>query len=179
MKGIIFIKFLEMVEDKWDLTMLDELITKAKDPIDGAYNAVDTYDHKQLVNLVVELHNKTKIPIADLLEVYGKHLFGELASGYPELITDIHSTFHMMTNIETVIHTEVRKLYPDANPPRFESEMLSENEMKITYHSHRSMADVAIGLMKGCAAHFNENIEVETLKIAENGNCVDFKITKK
>ncbi|MGB0404298.1 MAG: heme NO-binding domain-containing protein, partial [Salibacteraceae bacterium] len=48
-----------------------------------------------------------------------------------------------------------------------------------TYHSHRSMADVAIGLMKGCAAHFNENIEVETLKIAENGNCVDFKITKK
>ncbi len=55
MKGIIFTQFLEMVEDKWGLSMLDELITKAKDPINGAYNAVDTYDHKQLVNLVVEL----------------------------------------------------------------------------------------------------------------------------
>lgn len=178
MKGMIFTKFLEMVEDKWDLEMLDDIITKANDPIDGAYNAVDTYDHKYLVNLVVELHKKTDIPIPDLLQVYGEHLFGELASGYPELIKGMNSTFDMMENIENVIHTEVRKLYPDANPPRFDSNMVSDAEMKLVYHSHRSMADVAVGLIKGCAGHFNENIEVEITEVADNGQRVEFKITK-
>jgi hypothetical protein len=163
MKGIIFTKFLEMVEDKWELSMLDELITKAKDPINGAYNAVDTYDHKQLVNLVV----------------YGKYLFSKLAEENPKLMKSIHSIFDMLLNIETAIHTEVLKLHSDANPPRFEDKIESENEMKRTYHSHRSMADVAIGLIKGFAAYYDETIEIETLEIAENGQRVDFKITRK
>ena len=179
MKGIIFTKFLEMVEDKWELSMLDELITKAKDPINGAYNAVDTYDHKQLVNLVVELHKKTVIPVADFLEVYGKYLFSKLAEENPKLMKSIHSIFDMLLNIETAIHTEVLKLHSDANPPRFEDKIESENEMKRTYHSHRSMADVAIGLIKGFAAYYDETIEIETLKVAENGQRVDFKITRK
>tara|TARA_B110000879_G_scaffold37474_1_gene52235 strand:+ start:4532 stop:5071 length:540 start_codon:yes stop_codon:yes gene_type:complete len=179
MKGIIFTQFLEMVEDKWGLSMLDELITKAKDPIDGAYNSVDTYDHKQLVNLVVELSKKTDIPVADLLEVYGKYLFSKLAEENPKLMKGIHSTFDMLLNIQTAIHTEVLKLHTDANPPRFESKIVSENEMELTYHSHRSMADVAIGLIKGCAAYYKETIEIETLEIAENGQRVDFKITRK
>ncbi len=59
------------------------------------------------------------------------------------------------------------------------SKIVSENEMERTYHSHRSMADVAIGLIKGCAAYYKETIEIETLEIAENGQRVDFKITRK
>ncbi len=41
------------------------------------------------------------------------------------------------------------------------------------------MADVAIGLIKGCAAYYNETIEVETLKVTENVQHTDFRITKK
>ena len=72
------------------------------------------------------------MPVADLLEVYGKYLFGRLTGEHSELVKGIHSKFDMMLNIEPAIHTEDRKLYQGANPPRFESKMVSENEMKLT-----------------------------------------------
>lgn len=178
MKGIIFTQFMEMVEEKWGLAMLDELINEAKDPIDGAYNQVDTYDHGQLVNLVIALHKKTKVPVNELLEAYGKYLFGALAKGYPALVQHINNTFDMLESIESVIHTEVRKLYPEANPPRFDSVRINEHQLKLTYRSHRSMADVAQGLMYGCAAHFNEKIEVKQMSADSDGQKVEFLIEK-
>ena len=51
MKGLIFREFLKMVEEKFNYKMVDQIINDAKDPIDGAYSSVNSYDHTQLVYL--------------------------------------------------------------------------------------------------------------------------------
>ncbi|MFT6199455.1 MAG: hypothetical protein ACJARP_002394 [Vicingaceae bacterium] len=178
MKGLIFREFLEMVEEKFNYKMVDQIINDAKDPIDGAYSSVNSYDHTQLVNLVVALHKRTGIALSDLLKAYGEFLFGSIASNYPNLLEEITDPFDMLLNIELLIHTEVKKLYPEANPPGFTGTRLDDKTIELIYNSHRSMGDVAEGLIHGCGAHFGEKFKVEQISSENNGQTVTFKIER-
>ena len=178
MKGLIFREFLEMVEEKFDYTMVDHIINDTKDPIDGAYSSVNSYDHTQLVNLVVALHKRTGIALSDLLKTYGEFLFSSIASNYPYLLEGITDPFDMLLNIEILIHTEVKKIYPEANPPRFIGTRLNDISIELIYNSHRSMGDVAEGLIHGCGAHFGEKFKVEQLSSENDGQTVKFKIER-
>ena len=53
MKGIVFTEFLEMIEARHDGDFVDDLIVTAGLPHDGAYTAVGTYPHTEMVALVV------------------------------------------------------------------------------------------------------------------------------
>jgi hypothetical protein len=64
----------------------------------------------------------------------------------------------VLVGIESVIHTEVRKLYPDAELPSFEVMQQSSDELVLDYHSPRCMDDLAHGLIDACIAHFNEPV---------------------
>jgi hypothetical protein len=178
MKGMIFTEFLEMVEDKFGFDMLDTILGDAHDPQEGVYTAVNTYSHTQLVDLVVALHKKTEIPLPDLLKVYGRHLFAKLVENYPSLITGITDPFVMLVDIEVLIHTEVRKLYPEANPPKFYGKILNEKTLELHYESHRSMGDVAEGLILGCGDYFNIPMQVEQTSTEDDGKKVGFLIPK-
>lgn len=178
MKGVIFTTFLELVEQKWGLKMVDQIINDTGDPQDGAYNSINYYPHGQMVSLIMALSARVDINPNELMKYYGEHLFFDLQINNPSLIIGITSTFEMLENIEILIHTEVRKLYPEAKPPKFESERISENVLNLVYHSHRSMSSVAEGLILGCAKYFSEDIEIETLSSNQSGTEVHFKLTK-
>jgi len=55
MKGIVFNEFIEMVEDKFGEDMVDDIIDESDLPSGGAYTTVGTYDHGELVTMVVKL----------------------------------------------------------------------------------------------------------------------------
>ncbi|MDW1810083.1 heme NO-binding domain-containing protein, partial [Vibrio sp. Vb2362] len=44
MKGIIFTEFMELVEEKFGLDVLDQVLDLSND--EGVYTAVGSYDHK-------------------------------------------------------------------------------------------------------------------------------------
>ncbi len=56
MKGIIFTEFLELVEDKFGLELLEEVLEMSED--EGIYTSVGSYDHKNLVKLIINLSKK-------------------------------------------------------------------------------------------------------------------------
>ncbi len=84
-----------------------------------------------------------------------------------------------MMNVESYVHVEVRKLYPDAELPYFECEAPDEKHMVMTYRSTRPLADLAEGLIAGCAAHFGETIDIAREDLpGERGTHVRFTLTK-
>lgn len=167
-----------MVEERWDLSMVNSIIEGAEDPIEGAYHSVAYYDHMQLVNLVIALHKETQIPSSDLLLTYGRYLFSKLAGLHPSLVENVHDSLTLLENIEGLIHAEVKKLYPDANPPKFDCRRLDLDILHMTYRSHRSMGDVAEGLMQGCADHFGETIQIQRTNSDEDGTTIEFILTR-
>lgn len=161
MKGMVFTEYIDFVTDTFGVEVCESMIDACTLTDDGAYTAVGTYDHKELVAMVVHLSEATKTPPSDLVKAYGSHLFGVLASKYASMIEGMTNSFDLLKQIEDVIHVNVRKLYPDAELPSFQVEQPSADHLVLHYKSERGLADVAEGLMQGCFAHFGEAIELE------------------
>lgn len=165
MKGVVFTEFLEMVESRFSANMVDDIIDDAKLPSGGAYTAVGTYPHTEMVALATALSQRSGVCLRDLLLAFGEYLFGVFVKGYPSFFVGMNDPFRFLAGIEEIIHAEVRKLYPDAELPRFEVEQHDDQRLVLVYDSHRHFEDLAEGLMRGCIAHFGGNIAIarETL----------------
>ncbi|QDL52734.1 heme NO-binding domain-containing protein [Rhodoferax aquaticus] len=170
MKGMVFTEFLEMVEMKFSADMVDDIIDDSAPPSGGAYTAVGTYDHVELVNMVVALSKRCDIPVPTLVQVFGEHLFGRFHTLYPTFFAGQASVMDFLEGIETVIHTEVRKLYPDAQLPQFDCTR-DVGGLQMRYSSPRHFGDLAEGLIKGAVAHFGGGVQVSRLD-QDNGDIV-------
>jgi hypothetical protein len=160
MKGMVFTEFLEMVEAKFSADMVDDIIEDSNLPNGGAYTAVGTYDHGELVQMVVALSKRCGLPVPALVQVFGEHMFGRFHTLYPSFFSGVTSALDFLEGIESVIHTEVRKLYPDAQLPQFDCTR-SADGLKMVYSSPRHFGDLAEGLIKGAVAHFGDRLHVE------------------
>lgn len=178
MKGIVFTEFLEMVEEKFGILVLDKLISKTPEASQEGYTAVGTYSYQEFVALLVNLSKETEISIQDLTKAFGTYLFGYFIKRYAYMLADIGSTFELLDQLESYIHVEVRKLYPDAELPYFETISMDKEHMVLHYKSKRRMADFAEGLIDAAAAHFEENITVQKEYIHEDGSWVSFILDK-
>ncbi|PKG58985.1 MULTISPECIES: heme NO-binding domain-containing protein [unclassified Shewanella] len=175
MKGIIFAEFLELVEDTFGLEICQQILDENQN--DGVYTSVGTYDHHDLIKLIVSLSKLTGISIEDLQEVYGKSVFITLFNSMPGLEGKSDSTFSFIKSVEEYIHIEVKKLYQNANPPTFNFISATESQLVMDYVSARCMSHVCLGLIRGCAEHFGENIEITMEPITEDQSEVRFTIT--
>lgn len=178
MKGVVFTELLEMVEGTYGYETVDHIIQHSDLPSGGSYTAVGTYDHTELVQLLIQLSQKTGTPIPALMHRFGTYIFDHFAKGYPQFFAHSPDTFSFLSGIEDYIHVEVRKLYPDAELPTFEIQKRSENELSMIYRSERRMADFAAGLIEGCANHYKEKLEVARKDLNESGSEVEFLIRR-
>lgn len=163
MKGIVFKEFIDMVEQSFGEEMIDSIIESCDLPSNGVYTSVGTYPHTELVSLVVALSKETEIPVQDLVQAFGKFLFGRFIELFP-IFFNHKTSFEFLSSIHDVVHVEVLKLYPDAELPDFIGTLSDDGKtLHFEYHSHRHFADLAIGLMQGTFEHWNETVEIETI----------------
>ncbi|MGB7342579.1 MAG: heme NO-binding domain-containing protein [Pirellulaceae bacterium] len=177
MKGIVFTELIEMVEADLGIEIADRMISGADTKNKGAYTSVGTYDHGELIQLVIALSEETKIPVPDLVRTFGKYLFVRFHELYPQFFDGINSAINFLPMVETYIHVEVRKLYPDAELPSFECEK-KDGVLDMTYRSKRPFADLAEGLILACVDHYKDPIDVTRADLGEqNGTEACFTLT--
>lgn len=178
MKGIVFTEFLDLVETKFGLQMVDDIITLSNLESGGSYTAIGTYDFAEMQQLITHLSNKTGIDIGDLLQLYGEHFFSIIEKSYPAMLALYSDPIDMLASIENHIHVEVRKIYHDAELPTFEVQEQTDNYLKMNYTSSRAMYRFGLGLMKGTFKYFNKKSTIEYQLIKDDGTEVEFEITK-
>lgn len=171
MKGMIFTEFLEMVEDKFSPEMTDKIIEASTNlSTGGSYTSVGTYHHSELIELVSRLSEEVDVDIPLLVETFGHYLFGRFVVLYPDFFEENQNTFGFLELIENHVHVEVKKLYPDAELPTFETTLVNNNHLEMIYQSKRPFAPVAHGLMQGCIAHYQEDIKIEQQDLGGGGD---------
>jgi len=176
MKGIVFTEFLDLVEHKFGLEVLDEIISKSNLESGGSYTAVGTYSFSEMLQLLQHLSSKVNISIDDLLLVYGEHFFSVLESNYNHLLDLYSEPIELLASIESHIHVEVQKIYPDAELPIFDVIEKSNNKIVMVYKSSRAMHHFGLGLMKKTFEHFNSSASIELEKLNDKGTEVKFLI---
>lgn len=178
MKGVIFTEFLDLVEEKFGLEMVDTIIENSELDSGGIYTSVGTYNFSEMLSLLTNLSGETNISIDDLLEVYAEHFFDIIEVSYPGFLAQYQEPLEMLASIENHIHVEVRKIYPDAELPTFTIEDRTETTLVMIYKSSRAMYSFGKGLMNKTFEHFNSSATILMEKLKEDGTEVKFSITK-
>jgi hypothetical protein len=177
MKGIVFTEFLELVEDKFGLEIVTQIIEGCELDTAGVYTSVGIYSHKDMFKMVAKLSELKHIPVSELLEMYGQYFFDVLSTTYPQFM-DQPNSFTFLQSIDNYIHPEVLKLYPEAELPSFDAKISGENEMTLLYQSSRKMSDFAVGLIKGATNYFKEEVIIEKVSVEKEGEKVLINIKK-
>ena len=152
MKGIILASFVDFAERE---------LGGAADGLSAAsYNPVTGYSDEELFDLVARTSEAAGVEIPEVLRRFGAHLFRTFATLYPVFLDGVESAMELLGGIETYVHGEVKKLYPDAEFPSFEVRAPGAGRLELLYRSRRPLADLAEGLIHGCVAHFGERIAV-------------------
>lgn len=178
MKGIIFTEFLELVEQKFGLTMVDKIINQSNLESNGIYTAVGTYEFSEMLQLISHLSKNTDISVDDLLMVYAEHLFSVLIKSHPDLVNHYTDPMDLLASIENHIHVEVQKIYPDAQLPTFDLEERTQDKMVMVYKSDKALYMLGKGLMLETFKLFKIPATIEFEKLNDEGTEVRFFINK-
>jgi len=159
MKGIVFTEFMEHVEDALGLAMVDEMIQSTRPQSGGCYTSVGTYASDELMAYVKFLSDKTGHPASQLIEGFGMHLAKAFSKKFSDFFKNCQSTIDFLKTVDNHIHVEVRKLYPDADLPEFTYNETGET-FTLVYKSKRNLADLAHGLILGCAQYYQDKLQI-------------------
>lgn len=178
MKGIVFTEFLVLIEKRYGLEIVEEIIEKSNLPSGGAYTSVGTYDFSEMVSLLTHLGDKTNLSRDELLLMFGKHFFEVLKNSYSNLFLLYKDPIELLASIESHIHVEVRKIYLDAELPTFCIVEKTASKLVLDYRSSRAMYAFGLGLMKSTFEHYQMKSKIIMNKINDNGSEVRFSIEK-
>jgi hypothetical protein len=178
MKGIVITEFLEMIEDKFSFETSERLLEMSDLPSGGIYTSVGTYDFQEMVTLVSNLSSMAGTPVSELLKEFGGHLFQVFVEKFPNFFKGIHSSFEFLPLVDSYVHMEVKKLYPDAETPFFSCTQSGPKEMTMFYRSRRNLPDLAEGLIRACIHYFGEHISLERESLGGDPPETRFILTK-
>lgn len=160
MKGVLFTELLDMIERDHGLQVLDRVIERARLPNDGAFTAIGSYDWRDLFQLLAQLSTEIGVPVGELERALGRQIFAVFARQYPQLFQGVGNAFDFLASVEDVIHPQMRRLYPDAQLPRFLCARLP-GVVELRYFSPRPLVEFAMGMIEGCLEHFGSRARVE------------------
>lgn len=178
MKGIVFTELFEMIEKEFGLEVCDQIIVESKLPSEGIYTSVGTYEAREIGMIVSKLSEITKIESSNLVKAFGRYLFWTFQKNYGEFMDRSSTMFDFLDSIESYIHPEVRKLYPDAELPTFKTVTKTDTNFEMLYQSRRKMHMLALGLIESCSEHYKEDVTVDAKVNKEDDTEVLISIVK-
>lgn len=180
MKGMVFKAFENHVLKHLGEDMLDELLDHPQLSSKGAYTSVGNYPSSDMGYLVTALSERTGMSTNELTRSFGFELFEVLADKHANIMSQFDGCLDMLAGIESVIHRDVRKLYSDAELPRFDIETRDgERQVTMVYRSTRPFADLAHGLILGALARYgiDKTSTVTREDLSDDGTQARFAIT--
>ena len=120
------------------------------------------FDHKKvypdehIYALVGQAAEMTGLSAGELHEKFGEYLVPDLMYMYQKLLKPEWKTLDMLENTELTMHKQVRQENAHNAPPVLEVTRLGPNELMIDYVSARRMGGLAVGIVRGVAAYYDE-----------------------
>lgn len=168
MKGVVFNLLEETVvrafgADTWD-TLLD------MSGASGAYTSLGAYPDSELESLVEAAGKALSLDRDAVLRWFGIQAIPVLAELYPVFFTGAPDARTFVEGVNTIIHAEVRKLYPGAECPHFRMQADASGDLVMHYLSNRNMCALAQGFVEGAAAWYGTEVAFEHTACTSHGD---------
>lgn len=177
MKGTIFVALEELIQDQFGLDKWNSILKESNIKSQGIFTSGAIYPDEELVSLLTIMQLKLNKKSEHLLMIFGFFLSKYFHKKYPHYYQN--QTFEsFLVSIHEVIHSEVKKLNIETNPPII---TFNAEHNQIKYQSKRKLCPLAFGLIKGSASLLNKNIilkhENECMK--KGFDCCIFSFTER
>lgn len=169
MQGSIFTVFSQMVIEKLGMEAWNELLDIVKPSSEGVYTKGMQYDDSEMTALVGALSTKTNTDIPSLVRTFGGYLFIHLYNNSPANLSHVDNLKDFLSIIDSVIHKEVKRVYPQAYLPSFDYSEAPNGELVMFYQSKRKLCHLSEGLILSAASHFNEEVEITQPECMHHG----------
>ncbi|MBI2603907.1 MAG: heme NO-binding domain-containing protein [Deltaproteobacteria bacterium] len=170
MKGIIFNIIEEFIGENWGEEKYEEILglcpLHTKEPFVGP----GTYPDSDLISIVEKAAEILEISVPDVLRAAGKFMFPKLVEKFPQFIALHKHPKDFLVTIDSVIHVEVKKLYRDAETPRFQFTSPAPNKLAFDYQSKRKFCALVEGMLDGVAEHYKMPIQYHQTKCTHKGD---------
>ena len=178
MKGVINKGIEELVREKFGDTVWNSVKEKA-DCNEPLFLTSQDYPDEMTLSLVQALSAETGLSVDTILIEFGKFWISNTGrNSYTRLFKMMgKNSKEFIQNINKA-HNIIAQTIPNAHPPSFKVEIISENEFRLHYFSGRMLCPVVIGLIQGVGIYFNESLNVEEIACMKKGaqKCI-MKIT--
>lgn len=180
MKGVIFNLFENFITSQYSEEVYDDIIDACDT---GATNPLEivgpgSYPDEIFDAIISKAAEITKNNVPELLRGMGRHSLPVLAERYPHFFHDFTHPREFLKTASMIHQVEVRKLYQDAEVPKFFIDVHDDNHLTLTYKSKRKLCHLAEGLIIGLGDHYNTPLEISQQECIQNGDKVcKFKLT--
>lgn len=136
---------------------------------DEGFLAVHAYPDEVTYKLVAAVSQELGITPEQALEAFGEYWILYTADqGYAEVMQSAGSTLREFLGNLDEMHGRVESVFPNMLLPTFRLVDLGPDELELHYRSHREgLAPMVVGLLKGLAARFGEQVQIE--QVARRG----------
>ena len=114
-------------------------------------------------SLVHESAQLKQVSENKLIEEFGEFLVPDLLIFYAAYLKPQWKTLELLEHTEAVMHQAVRKINPDADPPKLHVSRVNERLLIIDYYSKRKLSGLAIGIIRGIAVFYGEDKRIAIL----------------
>ena len=120
MKGIVFNLLEDVVTRAHGAATWDALLDEAN--VGGAYTSLGSYPDEEAFKLVMAASRALGLKPEEVLRWFGREAMPVLAQKYPGFFTPHKTVRPFLLTLNSIIHPEVRKIYPGADVPVFDFE---------------------------------------------------------
>jgi hypothetical protein len=173
-KGAIFKMFEDFVESTYGPDAFEDLLDTTELITAEPFVGPGTYPPEDLMALVGTATSAHEIGVEELLRAFGRHAFPALASSVSSLLEGIDHPLTFLAHLESVIHTEVRKLDPKASPARFSVSEAGPTELLLHYRSPFGLFALVEGFLDGLGAWYEVPVEHE--RVSVDGSNATFRV---
>lgn len=168
MKGIVFNLLEEVVvrnygEDRWDHILEASTLY-------GAYTSLGSYPDVHMSTMVQVAAQQLELTPFEVLRWFGREAIPCLVQRYPDFFTAHSTTLPFVLSVNSIIHPEVRKIYPGAQVPTFGFTEDLEGRLLMGYRSPRRLCALAQGFTEGAALHYHEAVQFEHIECMLKGD---------
>jgi hypothetical protein len=179
MKGIIIRSFVEFVEETYGETEADEMLSVPGLTSAGGFTNIGYYPTDDLMLMLGAISGRTGAPVGTMVRDFGADLYGRLHRAHAGMLARFASPIDLLASLEAVIHVNVRKLYSEAELPRFDVlDRDGDRSITLRYRSVRPLADLAEGLIAGCLDQYglSDRSSVERYESNPDGTEAKFRV---
>ncbi len=179
MKGVIFLKLEEFVDETFGDMAWDNILNIADVASDGAYTSIALYDDEEFFSIVKTLCEEHGLKMKEAQFAFGQWIHDKLIAIAPKDVHQITDTFTFLRAVNDVIHIEVMKIHPDAILPEFIFLEETETKLLMEYKSPRGLCYFCEGIINALINRLHENISVRQIECVHEGDarCV-FELIK-